>query len=472
MKKNKNQFLKLNLSFSMYCIIGIIILFNIENSKHTIYYKEYIVLSISYFLVAAISFWSIISKKIDIFQPYILISILYLCIFIFTPMIFIINGKTDAHGTDVMGGCIKATVIFVFSYIAFTIGYIKYKVKLINPKFTTKFIMTEYIRKKTVIISCYIWIISYLLTILHLISSGKNIIQILTIGGIGATNTYGSNSLLGFVSNFSFCMIIPWMYICFLSKNKLLKIIITYLTATAYIIRGFRYIIIIMIVAFAITYYRKRNKKPGVLIIILGVISLLVFIGALGYMRNNLRTGVGTEWNSFGIDKILYALESNFDIYKTFYAIVEHYPAEYSYTFGKSMFFETIIMFVPRMFWPNKPLAIDASVVLAIRRSVSEFAITNAAMATPNIGEFYVDFGIIGCIIFMFILGVVAKWTTKYYFAPNNNIKYIILYSVIMPTFLQLIIRGYTPSNFYLVIFLLMPYKIINILVANKFVIS
>lgn len=462
MKIKKKDLLKLNIVFYVYSIIGIITLMYISDSFKTPYYREYVILCIAYFIVGGIFLWSIVKNQMDIFQPFILISIIYFCIFIFTPMIFIIQGKTDAHGVNIMNGCVKATIIFVFSYMSYVIGYNFYKIKLGEKQVVKKYYISTNQKRKIVIICFVLWSIAYILTLVHLFSKGNNLIQILSIGKVKAENTYGANSLMGFISNFSFCMIIPWLYICFFSKSKVLKIVITYLTLTAYIIRGFRYIIVIMGISLIITYYRKRKKTPTFIIVVLGIISLLVFIGVLGYMRNSLRTGVATDWKSFGIDNITYALESNFDIYKTFYGIVEHYPSDYSYTFGTSMFLETIVMFIPRVIWPGKPLAVDASVVLAIRRSVSEFAISNAAMATPNLGEFYVDFGIGGCLICMFIFGVISKWTTKFYFIKNDNIEYIMLYAVVMPTFLQLVIRGYTPSNFYLVVFLLAPFFIIK----------
>lgn len=463
MNYKKKDLIKFEIGFFLYMIVGIIFLSYIDNSIVSLYLKEYKLLCFSYFLLGILFLWVIISKRIVIFEPFILISVLYFCLFIFTPMIFIITGETDAHGSNIMNGAIKATIIFDFSYISFVIGYcicnVKSKVRL-NKMAKINWRIDD----KQLKIAIMAWGVAYVLSLVHLIGSGKNIIQILTIGSVNSTNTYGMNSMLGFISNFSFCMIVPWLYICFFSKSKFFKVVVTYLTLSAYLIRGFRYIVIIMIISFVIMYYKKKEATPKLVTCILGLIGMLIFIGALGFMRNGIRTGVKTDWSSFGINNIIYALESNFDIYKTFYGIVDNYPKYYNYTFGRSMFFETIIMFIPRMFWPSKPLALDASVVLAIRRSVSEFAIINAAMATPNIGEFYVDFGIVGCIVFMFILGFVAKWVTKFYF--KNSIDDIVLYSIIMPTFLQLVIRGYTPSNFYLVVFLIMPIYIIKM--ANR----
>lgn len=465
---NRSNLLKFNIIFAIYTTIGCTLTYYIKDSLMTEYFKEYIVLLISYFLVGGLFILTVTKYKIDIFQPFILISVIYICMFSITPIIFILNGKTDVHGVDVMSGCIKATLIYIISYIAFVIGYVSYRVKPNKNNRLERYSINDLNKNKILSICYIIWGIAYIITIFYMLSTGSSIIQILTIGSKASKTEVINTSVLGFLSNFSYCLIIPWLYICYLGKNTILKLIISYLTVGVYVIRGFRFIIIIMAISFIIVYYRKRMKLPKVTTLLVILCSGLIFIGALGYARNSFRTGVEVNWSEFNVDSILYALESNFDIYKTFYGIVEHYPSEYSYTFGKSMILETITMFVPRAIWPEKPLAVDASVVKAISRSVSEFAINNAAMATPNIGEFYVDFGILGCIVCMFLFGSAAKCTTKFYFIRSSNINYIILYSVIMPTFLQLVIRGYMPSNFYLVAFLLVPFYSIRLVSKIK----
>ena len=458
--------IKLNLkkviyTIPIYTIIGMILVYNFNNVDY-IYRNEYILLCTSYFIIGGIFFYIINRFNINIFEPFILISVLYIFIFTITPIVFIIQGKTDAHGAYVMDGCIKATCIYIISYIAFVVGYTTHKNK-VKKNYKENNIFNENIRRKKIImISLIIWIISYLFSLIFLFSTGRSLLYILTVGGNGTIEADANGSLLGFISNFSYSLIMPCVLILFLAKNKILKIIIFYLTITVYLVRAFRYIVIIMLVSIAITYFKRKEKTPSFITVLVGIILLIIFIGGLGFMRDNLRTGNSTDWSSFGVDNIMYALESNFDIYKTFYGIVSHYPSDYSYTFGKAMFIETIAMFIPRVFWPNKPLAINASIALAVRRSVSEFAIVNAAMATPNIGEYYVDFGIIGCIIFMFLFGKLSKWTTRFYYYSNNRIENIVLYSIMMPTFMQLVIRGYTPTNFYLVIFLLWPFIIIK----------
>lgn len=457
MTVNKTNLLKINMIIITYLLIGILLFANFNFNVQQEYFKEYIVLLISYFTVAGIFILIVIKYNIDIFQPFILISILYICIFSITPMLLIVQGKTDAHGVDVMAGCIKATIIYMISYIAFVAGYVLFNIKLNKIDYLKNDNEIKYNKNKILKMSFIIWLVSYILSMLYLAGIGRNPIYVLTIGSKGIVQSTSIGGLLGFISNFSYCMIIPYIYIFFFSKNTFFKLIIGYLTLTVYLARGFRFIIIIMFASLIVAYYRNKKKKPSTYTIIIILTIALVFIGALGFARRDLKTGGNVDWKSFGIENIVYALESNFDIYKPFYGIVQNYPSNYEHTFGKSIFLETIMMFIPRAIWPSKPLAIDSSVLLAIRRSVSEFSILVAGMAVPNIGEYYVDFGVIGCIILMFLFGTASKWTTRFYFRKNNNLHDIILYSVILPSFLQIVIRGYTPSVFYIVLFLILP---------------
>ena len=462
--RNKT-FKKISIGIFIYGSILAILLYNSTKPTVQVYYNEYLILLFSYLVVGLIMFYTIIKYKIDVFQPFILISILYLFIFTITPMVFIIQENTQAHGVDIMDGCIKATIIYMISYIAFSSGYILKKFSFNSSKFNNEFKLSRLERKYILIISYLIWIVSYFCSAIYMISIGRGIVYMLTFGAGGTVKESLGGGGLAFISNFSYCMIIPLIYIIFFSKSKLIKFTLLYITLSFYISRGFRFIIVILIGSIIISWYRKRRTKPSVTTIAVLILSFLLFIAALGYARRDLKNGNDVDWSSFGIENITYALESNFDIYKPFYGIVSKYPSEFSYTYGRALIGETITMFVPRAIWPNKPLAENSSVLMAIRRSVSDFAVLNAGMAVPNIAEFYIDFGIIGCIILMFIFGYIAKYITKYYFVPNNNIHYIILYSVIMPTFMQLVIRGYMPSNFYLVLFLIMPSVLIRYLV-------
>lgn len=440
---------------SMLYIVGVLILINIAVNSFK-YKSESIFIIIIYFIIIFIYTLVIFKDNDCLFYPIHFVTILYICIFIYCPIYLILEGRTDIRGTVVMGGCVKATIIFLISYISFIVGYLSKKA----PKFFSfnKLLKEEYSKKAKVniIYLCtVIWGFGMIINLYFLISSGMSLSYIFSLGQSGEFNITDNMSTLAFVSNFGLFMVIPWLYILYYSNNSIVKFVISFITISIYFIRGFRFIIIIMIIARVLCYYREKKRYPSMKIISLGIIGSLLFISLLGFMRHDLRNGTEIKWKEFNMSQVGYALETNFNIYKPFYGLVNNYPNNYSYTFGKSMVLDTVSHFIPRAIWPTKPKASESAMAIAMKNSTNDFAYDVAGMAWPNIGEYYMEFGIVGCIILMFVLGVISKNMIGLY--KSNKIHNVIIYSVFYGFMLQLITRGYTPTIVGLILFMFLP---------------
>ena len=101
------------------------------------------------------------------------------------------------------------------------------------------------------------------------------------------------------------------------------------------------------------------------------------------------------------------------------------------------------------------------AVVELIEHSLNSSArISGTAVA--NIGEFYANFGPIGIMIGMIILGLVARKVKNYFLVENTeNENSLIIYSIIYPLLFQWIARGNFCGNFYVTIFALLPFVFI-----------
>lgn len=447
-----------------YLFIGIAFILNFHKINE--FQSEYIVLLISYFIIGFTFIFINITRKIDTFNPFVIISLLYIALFSVSPIVFILIEKTTLYGVNYMDGCTKMTLIYMFSYICFSIGFLTKKINIKKKQELNYKDLQENKRRKIVKIAILIWLFGVFWAYITLFASGRSIMYILTAGLVGSKSNALTDAPLGAFSNFQFFMIIPWLYICFLSKSKLLKIITTIISTTCFLAIGFRFGLLIMAISFLISFYKLNHKKPSIVIYSIIGVLLIMMITVVGSIRNDLSKGTELDFQKINFNTVLFSLESNFNIYQPLYAIVENYPQKYDYTFGKSMIVETATRFVPRIIWESKPLAIDSSVSLAMRRSVSDEVILNAAMAIPNIGEFYIDFGIFGCLILMYFFGMISKWTTKFLY--SNNYNEIILYSVILPLYFQFIIRGSFAANFYLILFVVAPYFVIETLINDK----
>lgn len=424
-------------------------------NENVIYYNEYMTIIFSYYVCTLSYFFVVLIKKNDIFNIIHLVSFLYLCLFILAPLVFIINDDTDLNGVQVMAGCQKASLIFTGGYLSLLFGYMS-----VIPQSKYIFFRKVNLGRKPTMISLFFWVIGFISSLYFLLSSGFSLMYIFTFGSDGTVTNLENQSL--FLINFTYFMIAPAIYLMFNLKSKSLSVLIFILTLTQYMIRGTRFIIVIFLISTFLFWYRTRNILPSTKMIIT---SVLIFISGSAYMqyfRNSIRTG---SYDSLDKSKstseiILNSFVASFDIYKPFYGLVSKYPSIYSHTYGNGMFLDTLAMFIPRILWNNKPLAVDFTMPTALENSVGYDNLHSYAMAWPNIAEYYMDFGILGTFTIMFLLGLFIKKSLKYYY--NNNISNIIVYSILFSLTIQIVSRGFTAGNFGIVLFLLIPIYFIN----------
>ncbi|MDN5372922.1 MAG: hypothetical protein PWR19_1968 [Carnobacterium sp.] len=457
------------LIIALYFLVGLFFMYKYNyviniSSIHNLSSVNYINLVFSYFLVVGIFVFLCIKKNCDIFEPFIFCSIIMILIFIVTPLINMILNDTYSFGVYVMGASLKATWIFNLSYISFCLGY--FSIKIRDKMETTLITSSLYLyRKKIVKTSVVLWILSFTLVVVYLITKGFNLSYILTLGTGGnlLDQSNGSGTLLGFLSMFGYMCVTLWLLIVVFSKSLVLKGLTGILTLLILIFQGFRFIIVIMILAPIIYYYIKIGKRPTPLTWFFLGLMLTAMIIIIGFTRNNISSGLTISWGDINLDFAIEVIKGNFDIYKSYYGVINAVPNEMGFTYGKQ-FLYTFIMLIPRFIWPNKPEPLQAELVeLGLNKTASL-----SGFAFPNLGEYYSEFGIIGSILILFILGKIIAKCKLLYQGSNRNENTVIIYSVILPACMQLIIRGYTPSNFYLIFFLIAPVWIVNKTIRMK----
>ena len=178
--------------------------------------------------------------------------------------------------------------------------------------------------------------------------------------------------------------------------------------------------------------------------------------------RDSIRSGGGINFSSISFNILLDAFDAafweNLRIYKTYYGVIKAVPEMTSYLFGKQMIIYTMIMFIPRAIWKGKP---GNPGTKAQELGINEIAVKSGS-AYPCLGEYYYEFGILGV---MFWMGIFGWWLQnlqiKYRFGAKSNVD-LMIYTTIVGTILQLVIRGYTPSNFWMIIFSMLPFLIIK----------
>lgn len=397
----------------------------------------------------------LLRKKVDILEPIVLITVIHLLLFIITPIISLYSNELLWFDKNLWNGCIKGTWLSTLGYFLLVIGYYSTKQKREFKK-TKKIINFKTIYK----LSLIIWLFCFVCNIIYLLSEGKNILYILTLGGNGTVDTEKLNtSAFSFLGVVSYGMLSAYLYVYQYSNSKLIKLILFYLMISSFLIRGFRFIIVAVIIAPIIFNYLKKEARPSIVSILILLIFLAILVGVVEGTRNGLRAGNGISDSISSLINFEYTKDviiENFSIYKTYYGIVQNFPLIMDYTYGQLMIVYTLVMFVPRGIWPTKPYPISQK-VNAI--AVSEYA-SSAGTAYPYLGEYYHEFGMLGICFFSFLFGKICGKLKNY--MCYMEIHSLILYSAICPLLFQIMIRGYTPSNFYMIVFSILPIIILK----------
>lgn len=426
---------------------------------------SYNVLLFSFLLIGGSLSFLNFRNKIDLFEPITIVIIISLLLFVISPMIFLIRQDTSIDSYYMFKGCTKGTILYTVSYFFFLIGYFKNRYTRQNSnKIRTLYANTK-LKRKTILRYAYIgWSVCFVLSLLYyMFGTGMSFYYLMTLALTPNEAQSYIDTPLKFLINFSWSMIPFWIYIMLFSKNKALKAFITVYTATIYMIGGNRFIFIILFGSLFVVKYIIRNKRPTTNSIFSIVIGFMIFIVVLGFARDGIREGKGISFSSFNPTEELYTtFRTNTNIVMPYYCIVDKMPSKFPHSWGNGYFIEPLVYFLPRFLFPWKPSVGSSDIVLAMNKSTGFEIAQTFGMATPNFSELYIQFGVFGCIVGMFLFGVLLRRLKSLYINKKSNIHDIITYSILFTALFQILIRGYMAMNVYLVLFLIIPIYIIK----------
>lgn len=109
-------------------------------------------------------------------------------------------------------------------------------------------------------------------------------------------------------------------------------------------------------------------------------------------------------------------LSGNFDAFQMIISAM-HYITLKGYSLGGQLL-GSVLFFIPRSIWPTKPVGSGELVIT----SLNQFDFSNVSM--PLIGESYINFGIIGVVIFGIILGLIVDRVDESYWNDSKKFSF------------------------------------------------
>lgn len=280
---------------------------------------------------------------------------------------------------------------------------------------------------------CFV-IISWLIVFIFLYINKFNIVSIFVRGGESATRLDVSKTYSLLLENF--CRPIPMIFFLVAYIYKTPHKFVLYLLFIAVLIsnpltglsRFAAAAIYIPICLTILPMLKKRNVF--VLSMVVGLLLIFPFLNNFRYFSSNTDIELGFNFDQFK--------ELHFDSYSMFMRVLKFDIVTYGY-----QLLGVFLFWVPRSFWPSKPIGSGAFMA-----DETNLSFSNISM--PYFGEGYINFGYIGIVLFTFVLAcIMAKYDNQYWkaiYKQDKNIesiKYFILIG-----FFMMIMRGDLLSSF------------------------
>jgi oligosaccharide repeat unit polymerase len=201
---------------------------------------------------------------------------------------------------------------------------------------------------------------------------------------------------------------------------------------------GFRYRVVILVMAPALYWYLGRRRRPGVAAMAAAALCGIAMIGVIGNTRRAFRTGTQVDAEKLSVASAGESFTRSLNIYQPYLAMTDAFPNRHRFLWGSS-FVYLLVQPIPRQLWHDKPEA----PVRMINRTILNDVAAKSGVAYPNVGEFYVNFGVLGIAVGMWLFGISLRVLYEYLRKHEENDWGRVVYALALPFLVQVISRGY-----------------------------
>ena len=398
----------------------------------------------------------IMQGHMDLFEPIVMVCAAYFLYMVWAPSVDWISGLHVVFGTDIPSTIKTGTLHTLVAIISLLVGYyVRFDSAAQRPRQPAKPGPEEPLRdylvdeKKDAAAVKYALIMTAVAVVclgLTMSLTGWNWTRLLTLGQFGGAVTgvwlIEQNPFLNYLFlTLEWFMPVTIILIAFVKPSRAKKVLLTtgfMFIFVMYMTLGFRYRVLMLLMGPVSYWYLTRRKRPGLAAITASGVFLVIMIGLISGTRDDTRAGRAMDTEAFEIQESGTRFANDLRIYPPYYQLLSTFPYDHDYLWGSS-FLYVFFSPIPRALWAGKP---DAPPRLILRTAYGERAVQQG-LAYPNIGEFYVNFGIAGEILGMCLFGYLLRRLWDYTRRNSHDRWVIIAYSLWFPFLVQVVSRGY-----------------------------
>lgn len=447
----------------IYFIIGLIFLGKCPDTINTNQFICYYTVLLSYFVVGFI--WIVCVDKFGfyIFEPVNMVMVLTFISYSIEPMISIIQDDMGIGSFYVFDGCTKATLLYIVGVCIFLYSYYNGTADLVYDECSA----VEAESNDRIKYAAWMFLLLAIsVQMIDLMLHGFSLHYILSLGMSGSVETVEEGGL-GIFGNIRYFSLTSLLYLDIYSKNKKSVWLMRILCIIMCALRGYRWIVVLYLLSPIVVNSYVKRKSPKLKTLLIIAVALIFMVGGLQFVRISLRHGTGLAGladREFNLAYIWGAFQGNFDLYKTLYGAVTYFPDKSFYTLGQQMIYLTLATIIPRSIWPEKPYSVIEKVHKL--HFMGPDAV-RGAWAYAQLTEFYVEFGIIGICVCMYLMGRICKKVFVLSNREDRTVHSVVVAAFVFPMLMQFVIRGYMPLNFWPTVFMLVPVIVIKLFVSN-----
>lgn len=400
-------------------------------------------------------------RPVSLFEPYTMVTLVYVLVYHVAPVFQFSLGNSARYGVDAMPQTVEAVALVITGHFFFTLAYGFVGRK--KPHGALPSIYREPVDKRRLAKIAYIaFAVCYALAVYYQIGRGFSLSYVMTGGLTGEqSGTVGESSLM-FLSYFRYACVGAWAVAFAYGQNRVAKVISFTMLLAIVFFSGTRAAILVPILVPIVIHYIQKGEAPSLVSLGIAAGLLVLLFAVMQVTRGGVAAGSGFDIGGSSVDDLFSPFYAEIDDFKVFYSILGVVPERHDFLYGSQMILYSLVLLVPRAIWPGKPMPQVYDIVNA---TYGNQAVLNG-VAYPNLGEYYVEFGVIGVVVCMFVLGLLCRYARDLYIKRQGLSLSLVLYSLIYGALFQIIIRGYMPQNFTMMLFLLAP--VVLVAIVNK----
>jgi hypothetical protein len=200
-------------------------------------------------------------------------------------------------------------------------------------------------------------------------------------------------------------------------------------------LQGSKFVLMMLLLCFALLYHHLRKPINSVAVAGSAAVAFLLLAGYGLYTREYLVIGQVSSIDAFDLDGLAtlsqHEYGGNFIQLQTLCVLLDRMPKELPYSYGSAIT-SLLSLPVPRTLWAEKPLTDTGLFTVAFWPDRWKY--DGMTLPPGLLGDFYMNLGIPGAMIGLFLYGTILGWFQARASGPGSSPLRMIVYAIIVST--------------------------------------